>query len=200
MTLYEINDQLAILEEYSVDPETGELLDEDQFNTKFDEIQMALNDKIESSICFVKNLNAEVEAFKTEEKNLAQRRKVKENLAERIKNRIDTYIKTQYTDEEGNVDTVGLNKYKMETPKMKLSYRKSESVNITDIDSIPKEYIKTKTEVSADKTNIKKAIKAGRHINGAELVTNINMQVKLTAEVIRPLPLLYAGNKVGTAD
>lgn len=178
MTLYEINDQLAILEEYSVDPETGELLDEDQFNAKFDEIQMALNDKIESSICFVKNLNAEVEAFKAEEKNLAQRRKVKENLAERIKNRIDTYIKAQYTDEEGNVDIVGLNKYKMETPKMKLSYRKSESVNITDIDSVPKEYIKTKTEVSADKTNIKKAIKAGQHIDGAELVTNINMQVK----------------------
>ena len=178
MTLYEINDQLAILEEYSIDPDTGEILDEDQFNAKFDEIQMALNDKIESSICFVKNLNAEVEAFKTEEKNLAQRRKVKENLAERIKNRIDTYIKAQYTDEDGNVDTIGLNKYKMETPKMKLSYRKSESVNITDINSVPKEYIKTKTEVSADKTNIKKAIKAGQHINGAELVTNINMQVK----------------------
>mgnify|MGYP004497273491 FL=1 len=178
MTLYEITDQLAILEEYMIDPDTGELLDEDQFNAKFDEIQMALNDKIESSICFVKNLNAEIEAFKTEEKNLAQRRKVKENLAERIKNRIDTYIKAQYTDEDGNVDTIGLNKYKMETPKMKLSYRKSESVNITDINSVPKEYIKTKTEVSADKANIKKAIKAGRNINGAELVTNINMQVK----------------------
>ena len=178
MTLYEINNQLTILEEYMIDPDTGELLDEDQFNAKFDEIQMALNDKIESSICFVKNLNAEVEAFKTEEKNLAQRRKIKENLAERIKNRIDAYIKAQYTDEEGNIDTVELNKYKMETPKMKLSYRKSESVNITNIDSVPKEYIKTKTEVLADKTNIKKAIKAGRHINGAELVTNINMQVK----------------------
>ena len=178
MTLYEIDEKLRILEEYGIDEETGELLDEDQFNAKFDEIQMALNDKIESSICFVKNLNAEVEAFKAEEKNLAQRRKVKENLAERIKNRIDTYIKAQYTDEEGNVDTVGLNKYKMETPKMKLSYRKSESVNITDINSVPNEYIKTKTEVSADKTNIKKAIKAGQHINGAELVTNINMQVK----------------------
>lgn len=178
MTLYEIDEKLRVLEEYGVDEETGELLDEDQFNAKFDEIQMALNDKIESSICFVKNLNAEVEAFKAEEKNLAQRRKIKENLAERIKNRIDTYIKAQYTDEEGNIDIVGLNKYKMETPKMKLSYRKSESVNITDIDSIPKKYIKTKTEISADKTNIKKAIKAGQDINGAELVTNINMQVK----------------------
>lgn len=178
MTLYEIDEKLRVLEEYGVDEETGELLDEDQFNAKFDEIQMALNDKIESSICFVKNLNAEVEAFKAEEKNLAQRRKIKENLAERIKNRIDTYIKAQYTDEEGNIDIVGLNKYKMETPKVKLSYRKSESVNITDIDSIPKKYIKTKTEISADKTNIKKAIKAGQDINGAELVTNINMQVK----------------------
>ena len=178
MTLYEIDEQLAILEEYMIDPETGELLDEDAFNAKFDEIQMALNDKIESSICFVKNLNAEINAFKEEEKNIAQRRKVKENLAERIKKRIDDYIKAQYTDENGNVDTAGLNKFKMETPKMKLSYRKSESVEVTNIDAIPKEYIKTKTEVSADKTNIKKAIKAGQKINGAELVTNINMQIK----------------------
>ena len=178
MTLYEIDEQLAILEEYGIDSETGEVLDEEAFNAKFDEIQMALNDKIESSICFVKNLNAEIDAFKQEEKNLAYRRKIKENLAERIKSRIDSYIKAQYTDEDGNVDTVGLNKYKMETPKMKLSYRKSESVDITNLDSVPKQYIKVKTEVSADKANIKKAIKAGQKIEGAKLVTNINMQIK----------------------
>ena len=176
--LYEIDYQLQMLEDYMVDVETGELLDEDSFNAKFDEIQMALNEKIESSICFVKNLQADIESFKTEEKNIAQRRKIKENLAERIKNRIDNYIRMKYTNEDGVVDTDGLNKFKMETPRMKLSYRKSDSVDVYDIDSLPKEYIKEKVEVSADKTALKKDIKSGKEINGAKIVTNLNMQVK----------------------
>ena len=64
--LYEIDYQLQMLEDYMVDPETGELLDEDSFNAKFDEIQMALNEKIENSMCFYKNLQADIESFKTE--------------------------------------------------------------------------------------------------------------------------------------
>ena len=176
--LYEIDYQLQMLEDYMVDVETGELLDEDSFNAKFDEIQMALNEKIENSMCFYKNLQADIEAFKIEEKNIAQRRKVKENLAERIKNRIDNYIRMKYTNEDGVVDTDGLNKFKMETPRMKLSYRKSDSVDVYDIDSLPKEYIKEKIELSADKTALKKALKDGKEINGATIVTKLNMQVK----------------------
>ena len=176
--LYEIDYQLQMLEDYMVDVETGEILDEDSFNAKFDEIQMALNEKIENSMCFYKNLQADIEAFKTEEKNIAQRRKVKENLAERIKNRIDNYIRMKYTNEDGVVDIDSLNKFKMETPRMKLSYRKSDSVDVYDIDSLPKEYIKEKVEVSADKTALKKDIKSGKEINGAKIVTNLNMQVK----------------------
>lgn len=176
--LYEIDYQLRVLEDYMCDPDTGELLDEDSFNAKFDEIQMALNEKIENSMCFYKNLQADVEAFKTEEKNIAQRRKVKENLAERIKNRIDNYIRMKYTNEDGVVDTDGLNKFKMETPRMKLSYRKSDSVDVYDIDSLPKEYIKEKVEVSADKATLKKDIKSGKKINGAKIITNLDMKVK----------------------
>ena len=176
--LYEIDYQLQMLEDYMVDVETGEILDEDSFNAKFDEIQMALNEKIENSMCFYKNLQADIEAFKTEEKNIAQRRKIKENLAERIKNRIDNYIRMKYTNEDGVVDTDGLNKFKMETPRMKLSYRKSDSVDVYDIDSLPKEYIKEKVEVSADKTALKKILKDGKEIKGAKIVTNLNMQVR----------------------
>ena len=84
----------------------------------------------------------------------------------------------KYTNEDGVVDTDSLNKFKMETPRMKLSYRKSDSVDVYDIDSLPKEYIKEKVEVSADKTALKKDIKNGKEINGAKIVTNLNMQVK----------------------
>ena len=177
-SLYEIDEQLKILEEYMVDPETGELLDEESFNAKFDEIQMALSDKIENSMCFYKNLQSDIDAFKVEEKNLAQRRKVKENLANRVKNRIDKYVTMQFTDEQGNVDKDSLNKWKFESPRVKLSYRKSDSVEVYDINSLPKEYIKENIELSADKSSLKKAIKNGEKINGATLVTNLNMQVK----------------------
>lgn len=176
-SLYEIDERLRILEEYMVDSETGELLSEEEFYKKLDEVQMALNEKIENTMCFYKNLMSDVESFKAEETKLAQRRKVKENLAERLKTRINDYIVFQFTDENGVVHNDQLNKWKFETPKVKISYRKSEKVE-ADIDTIPKEYIKEKVEYSVDKTAIKNAIKNGATIEGAQLVTNINMQVK----------------------
>lgn len=177
-SLYEIDERLRMLEDCLVDIETGEIVQtEEEFNKLFDEIQMDLSTKIESTMCFYKNLQSDINAFKEEEKNLAKRRKVKENLAERLKNRIDNYITHQFTDEEGNVDTDNLNKWKMETPKVKLSYRKSESVD-TDLDLIPKKFIKKKIELSADKAEIKKLLKEGKSIKGATLITKYNMQVK----------------------
>lgn len=176
-SLYEIDSRLRILEEYMVDAETGELLSEEEFYKKLDEVQMALSEKIENTMCFYKNLMADVEAFKIEENNLKQRRKVKENLAERLKNRINDYITYQYTDEDGVVHIEDQNQWKFETPKVKLSYRKSEKVE-ADINIIPKKYIKEQVEYSVDKTAIKNAIKNGQTVEGAQLVTNINMQVK----------------------
>lgn len=178
MNLYEIDHRLKMLEEYLVDEETGEIVQtEEDFNKLFDEIQMDLMDKIESTMCFYKNLQADISAFKEEENNIAKRRKVKENLAERLKKRIDNYITYQFTDDDGNVDSDGLNKWKMETPKVKLSYRKSESVN-ADLELIPKKFIKKKIELSADKAELKKLLKEGKTVKGATLVTKYNMQVK----------------------
>ena len=54
LSLYEINDQLRILEEWQINPETGELLSVAEFNKLFDKIQMDLNSKIENTICFAK--------------------------------------------------------------------------------------------------------------------------------------------------
>ena len=141
-SLYEIDERLRALENYLVDSETGEIIEtEEEFNKLFDEIQMDLANKIESTMCFYKNLQSDISAFKEEEKKLAQRRKVKENLAERLKNRIDNYIEQQYTDEEGNLDKDGLNKFKFETPKVKISYRKSETVEVENVDLLPKEFV-----------------------------------------------------------
>ena len=178
-SLYEIDQRLQSLEQYLVDIETGEIVEtEDRFNEIFEEIQMDLNAKIENTACFIKNLNADIEAFKKEEDSLKQRRKIKENLLQRLKDNLNRYITYQFTNEDGIVDNEGLNKFKFETPKTKISYRKSESVNVLDATKIPKECITTTIIDKPNLTEIKKCIKNGTNIEGAELVTNINIQNK----------------------
>lgn len=67
---------------------------------------------------------------------------------------------------------------KIETPTLKLSFRKSESVEIEDVNKIPLLYVEEKTVTSVSKNDIKKAIKAGEVVPGAKLITNQNLQIK----------------------
>ena len=66
---------------------------------------------------------------------------------------------------------------KYETAKVKLSWRKSESVNVPDVTLLPEEYRRVKEVVEADKKAIKDALKAGEAIAGAELVVKKNLQI-----------------------
>ena len=61
MTLYEIDNRLLSL----VDEETGEITDLE----KFSELQMARDEKIENCALWFKNLKAESEAIRNEEKH-----------------------------------------------------------------------------------------------------------------------------------
>ena len=179
LSLYDIDYRLKMLEELNVDITTGELLSDEEFNKLFDSVKMDLNSKIENTICFAKSLEAEAEAIKAEEKKLAERRKAKENLSERLKKRINDYITWQFTDEEGNVDMAGLNKFKFDSSKCYISYRKSEKVNVLDSEKLPSEFVTVKTETKPNLTEIKKAIKNGADFSGiAELTSSLNMQIK----------------------
>ena len=63
-TLYEIDQRLTQLEEWGCDPETGEILSDEEFAKKFDEISMELDKKIENTMLFAKQLNSDAEAIK----------------------------------------------------------------------------------------------------------------------------------------
>ena len=67
---------------------------------------------------------------------------------------------------------------KIETPLIKLSFRNSESVEITNESQLDACFIVTKTVSSPDKKAIKEAIKQGENVQGAVLVTNQNLQIK----------------------
>ena len=177
MNLYDIDERLRILEEYAVDSETGELLEGEELAKLYNEVQMSLVDKLENTACFIKNLLSDAEQIKAEEEKLAKRRKHKEKLAENLKNYMNGYISMQFMNEDGEIDGEALHKYKFETPRTKLSYRKSDVVEILDESKLPKEFIKVETKTSPMKAEIKKAIKNGAIVEGATVVTKNNLTI-----------------------
>ena len=153
MNLYEINQEIMSC----WDEETGEILD----TQKFDAMQMALEEKLEAVGCYIKNLKAEAEALKTEEKAFAERRKKTENKAASLENYLANFL-------QGSP---------FETLRVKISFRKSESLEVSESAVIPEEYLKYK-EPEVNKAELKKAVKAGLVLDGVQLVQKNNISVK----------------------
>lgn len=160
--LYEITNAIANFVP-EVDEFTGELLNADIL----DMLNMERDTKIESIALYIKNLNALAADIKAEKDNLAERLKSTERKADSLKE----YLAN------------ALNGEKFETGKCKVSYRKSSQVIFSDnfthwarlnAPDLVKEYV----EYKPDKTAIKEAIKAGRDVFGAEIIENVNLQVK----------------------
>ena len=155
--LYELDKAIyeVIEQGMSVDEVTGEIIwDEDNL----DQLVAELDTKL-------KNLTADVDMLKAEEKNLKERRQVKERKIERLKDYLSRSM--QLTGDKS-----------LETARIKMSFRKSTSVNIIDIDEIPEFYVKEKIEYTPDKALIKKALQAGELVTGAELKETQNLQIK----------------------
>lgn len=152
-SLYQIEEAILAC----VDMETGEIVDCD----KLAELQMERDDKIQNIALWVKNLEADAEAFKKEKDSFAEKQKAAENKAKRLKEYLGTYLDGQA----------------FKSTRVNISFRSSEAVNITDVTKIPEQFLKY-AEPTADKTAIKKMLKEGFVVDGAELVTNSNIQIK----------------------
>ena len=152
--LYEIDEEFYTC----FDEETGELLDEEKLN----DLQMERDAKIEGVGLAVKNLEAYIVACEAEKETFDK------NIA-RAKKQIKGYKHWLADATKGQ---------KFSTPRLTISSRPSESVNILDEKLIPAVYIKWKSASTVDKVKIKQAIKAGFQVDGAELVQNRNVQVK----------------------
>ena len=153
MKLYEIDVEIMNL----IDDETGEILDVE----RFDELSGERDAKVENICLWIKNLKAEAEALKAEKDAFAQRQKVVENKMNSLKEFVSRYL-------EGT---------SFKTTKVNVSFRKSESLEISDIYKIPEDFLKYK-EPEVDKTALKKAIKEGASIEGATIVDKLNIQIK----------------------
>lgn len=161
MNLYEINQAILDL----VDTETGEILDYEAFA----ELKMAREEKIEGMALWHKNLTAEAAAIRAEEINLAERRKVLEKKADRLK---------QYLTEILSGD-------KFSTARVACSFRKSKSVEIQDEAgfiqameaSMCPDYLKYSAP-TINRTAITNAIKSGVDVPGAKLIEKLNLSIK----------------------
>lgn len=160
--IYELNKQIAACIEYDaehvVNTEDGEILNLQQFEA----LQMERDAKVEGLACYIKNKVADAEAIYAEIDVLSKRAAVMKKEAERCK----TYLAGVLYGE------------KFETPRCKITWRKSEICNVLSVDALPDEYKRTKVTVDADKTAIKKAIKSGVDVQGAELIEKLNMTLK----------------------
>lgn len=160
MTLYEINEEIRAAADaaYIVDEETGEILEKDQY---LDELEALKDVKIENIALYIKNLSAEAAAIKAEKDALAKRQKAAENKAEYLKRYLTGFLSGE----------------KFKSPKVAISWRKTESVQVNDILKLPEEYLRFK-DPEPDKTLLKKALKEGKQFEGVDLVEGQNIQIK----------------------
>lgn len=154
MSLWDIDARIEAL----IDPETGEIADYEALEA----LEMERDTKISNTACFIKQLRAEAEAIKAEKLELGKRQSAKENFADRLEEYLAKY----------------LNGMKFEDSRCRISYRKSEQVEVdeTKIDELPARFVKIEKKIS--KQAIKDALKGGQSIEGCRLVEHQNMQIK----------------------
>lgn len=152
MTLYEIDSAII----GCMDEETGEIIEGAMEELELDNIQ-----KAENIALSIKNDAAMAKALKEEIDKLTQRLRTCNNGIDSKKKYLP-YL---------------LGDKKLKTARVSVSYRNSESVTIDDLGSLTEEYIRT-PEPQADKTAIKKAIKAGKEVTGAHIETSKSVIVR----------------------
>ena len=159
MTIYEIDNEIM----NCIDMETGEVIDTEKLN----DLQMERDAKIENVALWIKELKAEAEAIKNEKQALAERQRVAENKAESLKNWL----------------AYALNGEKFKTAKCSISYRNSESVEVTEegLEALMREHedLLTYKTPEPNKKAIKDAIKNdGLTVAGVQLVQKTSTIIK----------------------
>ena len=160
-SLYEINNAIAMYE-MEFDPDTGEWINE----AELDALQMDRAEKIESLLLWAKNLTAEGMAIKAEADVLKDRYKRIENKIRRI----EDYVASSLAGE------------KFSTPRVEVSWRKSEKVIIPNDFLVPDKFVNLSVERKPVKSEIKKYLKSiegtDEKCEWASLEVKNNMSVK----------------------
>lgn len=155
-TLYELTGQFLDIYNMELDEETKlDTLDSIDWQHDYEE-------KVENYIKAIKNTEADMEARKNESDRLLELNKKDKRKVERMK--------------EVLKDSMALTGHeRVDTPLFKVSFRKSEAVEVDDL-LLPEAY-KVAT-YKPDKKRLKEDLKNGLEILGAELVERKNLSIK----------------------
>ena len=160
--LYDID--AAILD--CVDQETGEILDPE----KLDALQMEREQKLEGVALWIKDLKAEAEAVKAEADKLTARKKAVENKIEGLKQWL------LYALGGEKLKTARCNVYQTHSQRLAV-VDEEKLVQYLKLDDDPDRYLRFR-EPELKKDEIKKALKDGTIIPGAELEETESVVIK----------------------
>lgn len=151
--LYEIDSEIL----NCIDQETGEILDEERLS----QLEMERDTKIENVALWYRNLLSDAEQYKAEKQRFEQLERSSLAKAGNLKEWL----------------TYALQGNKFKTTRVNISYRKSDSVKINNAALVPEKYL-VYNDPTINKTLVKKALKDGIAVTGAELEVKQNIQIK----------------------
>ena len=152
-TLFEINQEIIDC----IDMETGEIIAPE----KLEALKMDKREKLRNIAFVALNAAADAKAYEEQEKKFAARKKAAKATFAWAKETLARELAGQ----------------KMKEPEFTVSYRKSEAVEIADLNSVPDEFLVPQPP-KVDKAGLKEAIKGGAVIAGAQIVERHNIQIK----------------------
>lgn len=133
------------------------------------EIQINKEQLQSKGVCYgfiVKQLEANNDMVDAEIERLTKIKKTNSNAINRLKTNLSTAMQVYEMES-------------LETPLIKINFRKSESIEVIDLALLDSKFKKvSEPVVSADKVKIKEAIKAGETVTGATISYNKNIQIK----------------------
>lgn len=162
VALYQIEQEYLNIVQSIIDA-GGEITEEQETALSISKEQLQ-----NKGVCYgfiVKELEGNIDLIDLEIKRLNALKKPLVNSIDRLKNNLSQAMQMFEVTE-------------LKTPLLKINFRKSESVEVTDIDLLDADFVKTTIIKAADKIAIKEAIKQGENVQGAVLVTNQNLQIK----------------------
>ena len=160
MRLYQIEQNYVDLVEKLIDNE-GELTPE--IEQSLAEIKTAIEKKGENIAYIVKSMDYDTSVLTSEIDRLRRKKLAIEKSQERLK---------EYLGNAMQIMELG----EIKTPLIKINFRKSEAVEITDEEKLPSDCVIWKRSIN--KIMIKQKIKTGEYVPGAKLVEHSNLQIK----------------------
>ena len=162
LTIYQIEQNYNQLAEQLIDND-GELTTELAEQLAITEEQ--LQNKSVAYSFVIKQMDADIDTIDAEIKRLQAAKKQREKATEYLKDRIKHAMELFSIEE-------------IKTPLIKINFRKSESVEVENVNSLPMAYKIVKVVETADKVAIKEAIKNDADIIGCKLVTIQTLQIR----------------------